>query len=295
MVIIDTHFVIELKQEIRFVDYAIGIFPQLQTKNAIKKAIKRKALLLNGSLADQGWWIKENDKIELVDPGHRIPKPYDFDIPIIYEDDYLVIVNKPSGLTVSGNKYDTLENALVDKVRLSTQVDAWKWAKPVHRLDSATSGLIVFSKTAGIHRQLAKLFEDKNIEKTYVALLTGSQTEDVVIDSRINKQEALSELNVIKVISSLRNGFLTLVRFKPRTGRTHQLRIHAKLIGHPIVGDKLYGEEGKTLLKKGIFLCAVQLEFEHPATKEKMDISLEIPYKFNALIERETRRWNKYY
>lgn len=294
MVIIDTHFVVGLNEEIRFVDYAIGIFPQLLTKNAIKKAIKRNELLLNGELAVQGWWMKEHDKIELVDPGHRIPKAYDFDVPIVFEDDYLVVVNKPSGLTVSGNKFETLENALVNKITLSSQPDAWKWAKPVHRLDSATSGLILFSKTASVHTKLAKLFEEKQIEKTYVALLTGKQEEDSIIDSPINNQEAVSELKVMKVIPSLRNEFLTLVKFLPKTGRTHQLRIHSKLIGHPIVGDKIYGEDGNTLLKKGMFLSAVQLEFIHPVTEKEMIVSMDMPYKFKALLEREIRRWDKY-
>lgn len=294
MVIIDTHFVVGLNEEIRFVDYAIGVFPQLQTKNAVKKAMKRNELLLNGDLAVQGWWMKENDKIELVDPGHRIPKPYDFEVPIVYEDDYFVVVNKPSGLTVSGNKYETLENALVDKVKLSSQLDAWKWAKPVHRLDAATNGLILFSKTASAHTKLAKLFEEKQIQKNYVALLTGKQSEDMRIDFAINKQEAISDLKVMKIIPSLRNEFLTLVKFKPHTGRTHQLRIHAKEIGHPIVGDKIYGVEGNTLLKKGMFLCAVELDFIHPFTNENMHISIDIPYKFKALLEREVRRWDKY-
>ncbi|MEJ6776190.1 MAG: RluA family pseudouridine synthase [Crocinitomicaceae bacterium] len=294
MVIIDTHFVIELQGDIRFVDYAIGIFPQLQTKNSIKKSIKRKELFLNDNLAVQGAWMKENDKVVLVDPGHRLPKPYACDIAVIYEDDYLVIVNKPPGLTVSGNRYETLENALVDKVKLSTQPDAWKWVKPVHRLDSATSGLVLFSKTANVHIQLAKLFEGKQIKKTYIALLTGHQSEDIIIDSPINNQEAISELKVIEVIESLRNEFLTLVKFMPKTGRTHQLRIHSKSIGHPIVGDKAYGEEGNTLLKKGMFLSAIELEFVHPITYKEIRVSLDMPYKFKTLLDRETRRWNKY-
>ena len=294
MVIIDTHFVNELHEDIRFVDYAIGLFPQLQTKNSIKKAIKRKELFLNDNLAVQGAWMKENDKVVLVDPGHRLPKPYTCDIEIIYEDDYLVIVNKPPGLMVSGNSYRTLENALIDKVKLSTQPDAWKWVKPVHRLDSATSGLVLFSKTANVHIQLAKLFEEKQIKKTYIALLTGHQSEDLIIDSTINNQEAISELKVIKVIKSLRNEFLTLVNFMPKTGRTHQLRIHSRSIGHPIVGDKTYGEEGNTLFKKGMFLTAIKLEFVHPITYKNIIVYIDMPYKFKALLDRETRRWNKY-
>ena len=145
-----------------------------------------------------------------------------------------------------------------------------------------------------MHTQLAKLFEQKQIEKTYVALLTGEQSNDLEINSSINKQEALSTLKVLKVVPSLRNDFVTLVEFKPQTGRTHQLRIHAKSIGHPIVGDKIYGEAGNTLLKKGMFLCAVQLEFKHPVTNKRMNVSIETPYKFHAFIARELRRWEKY-
>lgn len=295
MVIIDTHLVSHLKEEVRFVDFAIGIFPQLMTKNSVKKAIKREELYINDVLATQGYWVKEKDTIQLVDPGHRTPKPYDFEVPIVFEDDHLVIVNKPSGLIVSGNKFETLENALVGKVKLSSQPDAWKWAKPVHRLDAATSGLIMFSKNASTHVKLAKMFEQKEIEKTYVALLKGEVKYTGLIEEPINGQVAISEMNVIRVVPSLRNEFLSLVKLKPKTGRTHQLRIHSKFIGHPIVGDKLYGEEGNTLLKKGMFLAAIQLEFVHPVTNDLKTVSMDMPYKFKSLLERETRRWNKYH
>ena len=124
--------------------------------------------------------------------------------------------------------------------------------------------------------------------------MKGKVDESVKIEEPINDQQAISDLRVIKVIHSLRNDFISLVEFKPQTGRTHQLRIHSKHIGHPIVGDKLYGEIGNTLLKKGMFLCAIGLKFIHPVFKKEMNISMDMPYKFKALLEREVRRWNKY-
>mgnify|MGYP005724867117 CR=1 FL=1 len=295
MLLIDSHIVPFEETPIRFVDYAIGIFALTPTKNAVKKAIKRKELYLNGLLAEGGRFVKENDKIELFDLENRSPKHFELDIDILYEDDYLALVNKPSGLLVNGNQFQTLENALVDVLTKSNQADAFGWSKPVHRLDGPTSGLVVFAKTLKAHHLLSKLFEEKKIEKTYTAIVVGTPSERKgVLLSSIQDKHAETHYEVIESFASLRNNSLTHLELRPKTGRTHQLRIHCKTLGHPIVGDKMYGEPGQVLLHKGLFLHAQKLNFTHPFLHQEIKIDTGVPYKFLSFIEREKRRWKKF-
>tara|TARA_R110002072_G_scaffold302650_1_gene487080 strand:- start:10813 stop:11715 length:903 start_codon:yes stop_codon:yes gene_type:complete len=295
MIEIARHVVTQLIDRIRFIDYAIGVFPQLMTKNSIKKALKRNELIINDSLANSAHWMELGDVICLVDPCNRIPKPFPLDIEVIFEDDYLVIVNKPSGLPTSGNFFRTLENAIVGKIRASTQVDALKWARPVHRLDAATSGLLILSKTATAHRILAKSFENKKVKKKYHAIVAGNVSEKLTqINTAIDGQYAMTELKFLDCIPSLRSEFMTLIELSPKTGRTHQLRIHCSEEGHSIVGDTLYGEKGNTLLHKGLYLTATQLEFPHPVLNKFVKVEIEMPNRFFSLLEREERRWRKF-
>ena len=296
MIILEKHIVPEITESVRFVDYAIGIFPQIVTKNAVKKGIKRKCLMVNNEFATTGRWIMSGDVITLVENGFQIPKQYILseEIEIVFEDNYLAIVQKPSGLLVSGNQFKTLENALVGKLKISTETDALKWGKPVHRLDSATSGLVLFAKTASTHTLLAKMFENRTIKKLYCAIVTGELKGNLMLNDPINEKEAITEIKVLKTLNSLRNEFVTLIELSPKTGRTHQLRIHCANAGHPIVGDNLYGIEGRTLLHKGLFLAAVGLKFNHPITHETIDIQTDLPYKFMSFLTREEKRWRKF-
>jgi len=261
------------------------------TKNAVKKAIKRNALRINGQFADTGIWVKDGDLIELVDPQIKPPKEFDLEIPIVYDDEFLAAVYKPSGLVVSGNQHRTLTNALVGKLKESNEPDAYQWGHPVHRLDAATSGLVLVAKTAKAQRGLGKLFENRSINKTYHAVVQGVP-ESQQIKLPVKDQTASSQLNFIESVDSLRNGKLSLIQLQPKTGRTHQLRIHCAEIGCPIVGDKLYGKAGEIMNHKGLFLAATRLEFGHPITDVAMDISIPIPHKFEALLRREQRRWD---
>jgi 23S rRNA-/tRNA-specific pseudouridylate synthase len=189
---IHSHTVVKINAPIRLVDYVIGIFPQVMTKNAVKNSLKRKELLINSKRAESGIWIKEGDIIEYVDPQNRIPKEFPLEVVIVFEDDYLLVVNKPSGLVVSGNQFRTLENSLVNSIKLSSQEDALKWAKPVHRLDSATSGLVLLAKTASAHRKLSSMFKEKTIEKKYRAVVQGKPEEFMIVKDSIEGKESES-------------------------------------------------------------------------------------------------------
>lgn len=291
MITVEKHKVEVVEAQIRFVDYAIGLFPQIATRNAVKKAVKRNELLHNGLVADTGRYVQIDDEIELVDLEHKSPKYFDLEIEVVYQDDYFVIVNKPPGLVVNGNQFQTLENALVDHIEISNQPDALKWAKAVHRLDAATRGLVILAKSMHAHRALAKLFEARKIKKTYHAVVVGTpERKSGIISELIDDQSAETQFEVVKSIQSPRNESLSLVRLFPKTGRTHQLRKHCAFIGHPIVGDVLYGVEGRTLLHKGLFLAATSLEFDHPITKETLQVTLPIPRKFEKYLAKEEAR-----
>lgn len=295
MVIREKHSVESLSEPVRFIDYCIGLFPHFPTRNAVKKGIKRNELLLNDEIPSTGVWLNPGDVIAHVDPGNELPKPYHISIPIEMEEDVFLIVNKPAGLVVSGNQYRTLENALVDKVKLSSRPDALKWSQPVHRIDWATRGLVVFAKTRSAQTSLMQQFENRTVEKRYHAVLIGELKEKRVVSDLIDDKEAISELVPILSVPSLRNGTLTLVRLIPKTGRTHQLRIHCAKIGHPIVGDTLYGEKGGVLLHKGLFLAATDIAFFHPETEVPIHVQMEVPQKFHRFMMREKRRWERYH
>ena len=293
MIVLETHIVPELQNPIRFVDYAIHRFPGVETRNAVKKAIKKHRFLINGEEAQTGTWLKQEDRIELLEKRER-PKAYDKKIDIVYEDDYLLIANKPAGLIVSGNQFKTLENCLVDQVKKTSEADALDWALPVHRLDASTSGLVIFAKTMKARRKLGEMLETKMITKQYHAIVHGApKSQDIT--NGIQGKTAESKLKVVRSVESLQNEHLSLVQLEPITGRTHQLRIHCQYIGHAIVGDSKYTNPNGTFRNKGLFLAATDLYFDHPITEEQIEARIPIPNKFNALLEREARRTKRYF
>ncbi len=293
MIVLESHKVMEPTSNVRLVDYCIGLFPQLPTRNAVKKAMKRGEIVLNGEVGRTGLWVKQLDVIQLIDPRNKLPKPFPLEIDVVHEEDGFAVVFKPAGLVVSGNLFRTLENALIDQLSKSKAADALKWARPVHRLDGATSGLVILAKTLSAHHHFGDQFARRKIQKEYHAIVQGIPN-DQKITIQVDGKQAESTLTVLSSVPSLQNGHLSLVKLEPKTGRTHQLRIHCAEIGHPIVGDQLYGEQGNIMKHKGLFLAATSLDFEHPITREKVTISASIPTKFTALLERENRRFERF-
>lgn len=292
MVVLKTHIIKELEHEFRFVDYVIGVFEGFETRNAVKTGIKKNRFRINGEKAETGFWMREGDCIELMERSEK-PKAYNKEIEIVYEDDFFAIVNKPAGLVVSGNQFKTLENCLVDQIQGSTASDALEWALPVHRLDAPTSGLVIFAKTITARRLLGSMFEEKVIAKQYHAIVHGIP-KDGTIQSSIDGKEAISTLKALHSAPSLKNDHLTLVQLEPKSGRTHQLRIHCQSIGNSIVGDQKYGDEQGTFRNKGLFLVATQLKFNHPISGQAISVEIPIPHKFESLLNRETKRASRY-
>jgi RluA family pseudouridine synthase len=294
MIIRETHLIPAGIHDVRFSDYARTAFEPLLSRKGIQKAIKRGEFRIDGQIAQSGDWVKTGQTIELVDLQQRAPKTYLLPIEVIFEDDHLAVINKPPGIEVSGNKFKTVENALPGSLAPSVQPDALPWPRPVHRLDYSTSGLLLVAKTARAQRLLGQAFEERRIHKRYCAVVMGNVPIPGTVETPIAGLPAHSEYKPVLTVPSLRSGHITLVHLFPTTGRTHQLRIHMASIGHPIVGDSKYGEDGNTLKGKGLFLAAIELRFPHPVTQQEMSITIDSPPKFSALMEREQIRWDKF-
>ncbi len=294
MRVLEFHIVPAGVEGIRLQDYAPKIFNSISSYQGMKKAIKRKKVYVDGEPAPTGLWVKEGQRIELYDLELSPAKVFEMDLEVIYEDEHIAVINKPSGVSVSGNLFRTIQNMLPHNLKDSSYQDALPVFRPVHRLDNPTSGLLLIAKTSQAIGALGAQFENRIIKKRYAAVVIGDLPEKGRIDKEVDGKEAISTYQVIKRVPSIRNKYLCLVHLFPETGRTHQLRIHMAELGTPILGDKLYGTEGEILQKKGLFLCAAGLYFEHPFTNEKMDLFIDPPYKFGRFMEMEEKRYIKY-
>ena len=280
----ETHRVPKLENQIRFQEYAVGIFETIPTKSGIKKAIKKELIYIDGNLATTSKYISGGEKIELFQSEKSsIFKRLELKIEVLFEDEYLAIIYKPAGILVSGNKFVTIANGLTQNLKKSNQSDAVK-PQPVHRLDYPTSGLLLVGKTSTAITELGMLFQNKEIQKTYFAITIGVMNTVGLINFLIDDKIAQTKFEVLKTVLSERFGHLNFVKLAPKTGRKHQLRKHVSEIGNPILGDKKYFLEHKILTGKGLFLHAATLDFVHPFTKDKISITKELPKKFTKIF-----------
>jgi tRNA pseudouridine65 synthase/23S rRNA pseudouridine1911/1915/1917 synthase len=287
------HLVDRVDDPIRIEVYCRGVFDELPSNKSVKKAVSSGCVRINGHKVSSAYFVQEGDFVELWDSEISAPKPYDIHIKILYEDDDLAIVFKPAGLPTSGNSFRTLENAIQGKLAKSKK-NPLNWPKPVHRLDSPTSGLVIVAKSITALVELGEMFAQRKVEKTYCALLCGKLKEKIEIQFSLDGKTARTKVCPIVFKQSLNNKYITKVFMQPVTGRTHQLRKHTALIKHPIIGDSEYGEKGNVLLHKGLFLCAVKLTLCHPITQVQLTIETEPPKKFDVLMDREFKRFLKY-
>lgn len=292
---LQTHTVPPNTPPARLSDYARGLFPTLPSRKSVKKAIKRGEVWIDGQPGTTGQWVQPGQQIQLVDLEQTPPKTYELALEVIYEDEHLAAINKPAGLPSSGNRFRTAQNALLHNLSLSPAEDALPWPVPVHRLDAPTSGLLLVAKTRSARIELGRQFEEKEIRKTYRAVVIGQTPENGILDTPVDDKPALTRYERRQHVRSLKNDWLSLLDLYPQTGRTHQVRIHLSRAGFPILGDKLYGKEGWILKHKGLFLAAVELTFTHPATGEEMTLSIDMPRKFGTFLAREARRWDRYH
>ncbi|MCK0148164.1 RluA family pseudouridine synthase [Arenibacter sp. F26102] len=284
----EIHIVPKIPSPIRLQEYGVGIFIAAFTKSALKKALKKKFIKVNDAIATTATIIIGGERISLAIPKEVGPhKKLLFPLNVLFEDDYLAVIHKPGGIMVSGNSFKTIANALAQNIQRSTLSDATK-PQPVHRLDYATTGILLVGKTSSCIRALNRMFEDKKVEKTYYAVTIGEMNDEGIIISEIDGKKSQSNYKLIESVSSKRFGKLNLVLLKPRTGRRHQLRKHLSSINNPILGDATYGIEDLVLSGKGLYLHAYSLNFIHPFTNEQVYLKDEFPQRFRKIFNTET-------
>jgi 23S rRNA pseudouridine1911/1915/1917 synthase len=291
----------------------------------LQQLIEKGEVLVNGAAAKASLRLKGDEQITIMGPPQAPPlraMAEEIPLDIVYEDDDLAVVNKPAGMMVhagAGATDDvrnrgTLVNALLHHFKLLSGVGGELRPGIVHRLDRATSGLMVVAKNDEAHRQLAKQFSSRAVHKTYYALVHGWPTrERGTIQSAISRhsqkrtrmttrgfggRDAVTHYVVTRKIDSAYGKF-ALLEVKIETGRTHQIRVHLSSLGHPVVGDSLYGAPGEiksqsnkrraagmpaTLTLERNFLHSGALEFAHPRTKEVVKFSRPLPHELERLL-----------
>lgn len=293
--IIETHIVNDTISPIRLIDFITKVCNTIHSRSGIKKAIKRGQFNVDGKLAGEGVWLQAGQKIELIETNYKTPKIFKLPLSVVFEDEHISVVIKPSGYPVSGNHFKTIKNALLFNIRISTEADALKQPIPVHRLDSPTSGLLVIAKTSKAAIFLGQQFEKKLVKKRYRAIVSGRTSEEGIIDTAIESKKSITHYKLLKHGRSLHTEWMSVLDLFPETGRTHQLRIHLASIGFPILGDDKYGDVAVRLKGKGLFLSAVEISFVHPATGKLFQMKIKQPDKFDLFFDREQKRWKKYF
>lgn len=273
------HTVDHIGGEVRLRNYALNLFPQLATNNAVKTAIKKGHLRVNGATSDTGYFVQEGDEITYDQPKIEFHSTHSIDV--LYEDEYLAIVRKPAGLVTSGNTRTSLAAHLPHILKPSQEEDYLSIPKPAHRLDRMTSGLLLVSKCSRASVALGKMLQEHTIDKYYAAIVVGNLNKKGMINTPIDGQEAVTE--VIETHTLQTKDETSLVRVRLHTGRTHQIRKHLLGLGHPIVGDPLYNEDGLTF-KQGLFLVAYKMEFQHPFINDHVRVEIDLPKKFKKYI-----------
>lgn len=287
------HKIKSLKGRTIIADYAANAFAILGSKTAARKAISAGELFLNNQSAKDTDFVRNGDFLELkLAKAKKVKKiKGTIELEIVFEDDYLIIINKPGGIAVNGNRNKTVENAVVAIAKKSKQADALPNPRAAHRIDVPTKGLVLLAKTKTALVKINKAFQNNEVKKTYFAVVHGKTIPKGRIEAPIQGKPSITDFQTVKNVRSRMFKNFSLVKLFPITGRTHQLRIHLNDEGHLIVGDKEYAQRQRTILGKGLFLCACRLAFTHPITEENLDISINSPARFEKLLEREEERF----
>lgn len=272
------------------------------TRSHVAKLIEDNKVTIDGKIPKKsGEKLSVGNVIEitLTPPKEISLSPENIPINIVYEDDDIVVINKQRGLVVhpaGGSESGTLVNALLYHVKDLSGINGEIRPGIVHRLDKDTSGLLIVAKNDDAHLSLSRQLAERTCHRTYVALLSGNVKADQgqihapIGRSRSDRKkmavvesgrDALTDYKVLK-----RYGNYTLVQFFLHTGRTHQIRVHAKHIGYPVVGDKTYNTQKDVLGANGQLLHAVKLEFTHPKTKEFVSFKTELPDYFLSILQK---------
>lgn len=275
-----------------------------KTRSAVKRLFESGFVYLNGKAVKPAHEVKSGDKVEVTFPDavEYTAKPEDIPVEIIYEDEDLAVVNKPQGMTVhlgNGNIDGTLVNALLYKLDKLSGINGVIRPGIVHRIDKDTSGLLVVAKNDKAHLCLSKQISEKTCKRTYLALLEGNlkddsgtvttyigrSPQDRVKMAVVPPEKGKIAVTDYTVLKRFKENF-TLCRFDLHTGRTHQIRVHAKYMGFPVVGDPVYGVKKQKFTLNGQLLHAWRLQFTHPVSGEEMSFEAPLPDYFKKVLSK---------
>lgn len=272
-----------LEKKMRLSDFVHVAFPHLISRKAGQKAIKRGWVTVNCQPGSSGIWVQNGDELVLNIPIAKVDI-CPFDISVVYEDDHLAVVIKPAGINVSGNR-KALSHYLNGFLQSTKAIDQIYPFTNVHRLDRDTKGLLMIAKTKSAQLNLQKQFTERTIEKVYHAVVIGKLYRNMgTVEEPLYNKNAVTNYHVIKETKSNRFTHLSLLRLTIETGRTHQIRQHLSMLGHPIVGDKIYNDHKPIGNGKGMFLFATGLKFIHPFEQKKISLTMSLPPKVQRLM-----------
>ena len=283
-------------------DKVLTIFNKKNSRVYYSNLIKNGEVLVNGNKVSPSYKVRENDEISInyVEKESEMDlKPLELALDVVYEDNDVLVINKPKGLVVhpgGGHYDDTLVNALIYNEKELSNINGLNRVGIVHRIDKDTSGLLLICKNNFAHKEIASQLETHSMHREYIALVDGIITSDsgkiigkigrskenrlkMAIDN-INGKEAITHFEVLK-----RYKKYTLIKCRLETGRTHQIRVHMSSINHPLVGDKIYG--GSTsLYNEGQLLHAYNLTFSQPSTKKEVNVQIDLPQYFIDVLNK---------
>ena len=270
------------------------------SRSLITKLINNEFILVNGKKEKASYKVKENDEISILEGFKEETNiiPVKMDLNIVYEDEDIMVINKPSGLVVhpgSGNKTNTLVNGLLDYTNNLSDINGEERPGIVHRLDKDTSGLMLVAKSNKAHQILTEDFGRHAVRREYYALIKGVFPHNTAIidapigrDEKNRKKMAVTAKNSKNAVTHLtvlkRYKDYMLVKLVLETGRTHQIRVHMAYIGYPVVNDPLYGTKKAT--EFGQFLHSKTITFTHPITKKEMHFECDLPDYFQNFIDK---------
>lgn len=271
-----------------------------KSRSYVQNLIKDEHILVNDQKVKTGYILKAGDDITIfdVEPVKLDLNPVDLNLDIIYEDDDLLVINKPEGLVVhpaSSYHEPTLVHGLMHQVDTLSSINGVIRPGIVHRIDKDTSGLLVVAKNDKAHQLLSEQLKNHEIKRTYIALVYHDFTEgEGTINAPIGRhpknrlkmaivEDGKHAVTHFKVLKRFDNKY-TLISCELETGRTHQIRVHMAYINHPIVGDAIYGPK-QVISDHGQFLHATELAFMHPIKKEYMTFNADIPDYFQKFID----------
>jgi 23S rRNA pseudouridine1911/1915/1917 synthase len=312
---------VKVKAEGMRLDHYLQIFFQDFSRSELQKAIAAGQIRINGQPTKPSYKVRNDDRllVQLSEPIHDVIIPEDIPLEVLYEDEWLAVINKPADMVVHparGNWTGTLANALAYRFREALSRENGT-IRPgiVHRLDRDTSGVILIAKDDRVHRELATQFEKRTVHKEYLALTLGELDRDsdyieaaikhhprdrekMIVATDPDDPEAKPACSYYEVLERFRG--YTLVKFQPRTGRTHQIRVHLLHVGCPILADRMYGGRSQLLLSDlhpsvpsdadevlldRQALHAFRLRFKHPRRGVWLEVEAPLPADMRRTLE----------